>query len=85
MVTAEGGDLGYNLSMIMDGQTAWEHPMSYIPIFGDAAKFFGQAKAVYSPTFVVAGPGPVILNTFLRSQTYGRVKNTAVGCLGVRW
>lgn len=58
MVTAEGGDLYYNLGMIMDGQTGWEHPMSYVPLYGDVAKFFGQAKATYSPTFVVAGPGP---------------------------
>ncbi|MEE8583332.1 MAG: amidohydrolase family protein [Acidobacteriota bacterium] len=57
MVTAEGSDLAYNLSMIMDGQTAWEHPMSYMPVYSDAAKFFGQAKAVYSPTFIVGGPG----------------------------
>jgi Tol biopolymer transport system component len=58
MVTSEGGDLFFNLGMIMDGQTAWEHPLSYVPVYSDAAKFFGQAKAVYSPTFVVAGPGP---------------------------
>jgi Tol biopolymer transport system component/imidazolonepropionase-like amidohydrolase len=58
MVTAEGGDLFYNISMVVDGQTAWEHPLSYIPIFGDVAKFFGRAGIVYSPTFVVAGPGP---------------------------
>lgn len=32
--------------------------MSYLPLYGDVAKFFGQAKATYSPTFVVAGPGP---------------------------
>jgi Tol biopolymer transport system component len=57
MVSAEGGDLAYNLAMIMDGQTGWEHPLSYIPLYGDVAKFFGQAN-VYSPTFVVAGPGP---------------------------
>lgn len=56
MVTAEGSDLAYNLSMIMDGQTGWEHPMSYMPMYSDAARFFGQAKAVYSPTFVVGGP-----------------------------
>ena len=56
MVTAEGSDLNYNLSMIMDGQTGWEHPMSYMPMYGDVAKFFGQAEAVYSPTFVVGGP-----------------------------
>lgn len=58
MVTAEGGDLFYNLGMIMDGQTAWEHPMSYLPIYSDVATFFGRANAVYSPTLVVAGPGP---------------------------
>ncbi len=58
MVTAEGGDLYYNLGMIMDGQTGWEHPMSYVPLHGDVAKFFGQAQATYSPTFVVSGPGP---------------------------
>ncbi|MDT8340679.1 MAG: amidohydrolase family protein, partial [Longimicrobiales bacterium] len=58
MVTAEGGDLFYNLGMIIDGQTAWEHPLSYVPLFGDVTRFFGRAGIVYSPTFVVAGPGP---------------------------
>ena len=57
MVTAENGDLEYNLGMIMDGQTAFEHPISLIPIYGDVAKFFGRAKTVYSPTMVVGGPG----------------------------
>ncbi len=57
-VTAEGGDLEYNLSMIMDGHTGWEHPLSYAPIHDDAAQFFGLAKATYSVTFLVGGPGP---------------------------
>lgn len=56
MVSAEGGDLFYNLGMILDGQTAWEHSLSYIPVFSDIARFFGRAGIVYSPTFVVAGP-----------------------------
>jgi hypothetical protein len=64
MVTAEGGDLYYNLGMIMDGQTAWEHPLSYTPLYGDAAKFFGRAGVYYSPTFVVAGPGPYNIDYF---------------------
>jgi hypothetical protein len=55
-VTAEGGDLDYNMGMIMDGQTGWEHPMPYAPLYSDAAKFFGEAHAVYSPTLMVAGP-----------------------------
>jgi hypothetical protein len=58
MVTAEGGDLPYNLGMIMDGQTGWEHPLPFAPAYGDVAKFFGQSEAVYSPTFVVGGTGP---------------------------
>ena len=58
MVTSEGNDLAYNLGMIMDGQTAFEHPMSYMPIYSDVTKFFGKAKAVYSPTFIVGGAGP---------------------------
>ncbi|HEX2455556.1 MAG TPA: amidohydrolase family protein [Vicinamibacterales bacterium] len=57
-VTAEGGDLEYDLSMIMDGHTGWEHPLSYAPLYSDAAKFFGLAKAVYSVTFLVGGSGP---------------------------
>ncbi len=58
MVTGEGGDLAYNLSLIMDGQTAWEHPLSYVPMYSDVSRFFGLANTVYSPTFVVGGPGP---------------------------
>ena len=58
MVTAEGGDLFFNLGMMMDGQTGWEHPLSYVPLYSDVARFFGNAGTFYSPTFVVAGPGP---------------------------
>ena len=55
MVTAEGGDLEYNLGMIMDGHTGWEHPLGYFPIYSDVARFFGAAEAVYSVTFAVGG------------------------------
>ncbi len=58
MVTSEGSDLPYNMGMIMDGQTGFEHPMSYAPLHADAAKFFGATTAVYSPTFIVGGAGP---------------------------
>jgi Tol biopolymer transport system component/imidazolonepropionase-like amidohydrolase len=58
MVTAEGGDMLYVLTMIMDGQTGWEHPIPQVPVYDDLAQFLGRAKAHYSPTLVVAGPGP---------------------------
>lgn len=72
MVTAEGGDLFYNLGMIMDGQTGWEHPLSYVPIYRDVAAFFGQAGAVYVPTFVVAGPGPWNIEHFFAASDVWR-------------
>ena len=55
MVTGEGSDLAYNIGTTLDGQTGWEHPLSYAPLYGDVAEFFGRTKAVYSPTFVVGG------------------------------
>lgn len=58
MVTSEGSDLPYNIGMILDGQTGFEHPMSYMPLHDDAARLFGATTAVYSPTFVVGGAGP---------------------------
>lgn len=72
MVTAEGGDLFYNIGMVLDGQTGWEHPMSYIPLYGDAATFFGRAGIVYSPTFVVAGPGPYNIEHFFAESDVWR-------------
>ncbi len=56
-VTSEGGHFFEDLGMIMDGQTAFEHSFGEMPMYSDGAKFFGQAKATYSPTIVVSGPG----------------------------
>jgi hypothetical protein len=57
MVTAEGEHLDQVLSYVMDGQTGWEHLLSYTPIYSDVAKFIGAAHAFYSSTMVGAGPG----------------------------
>ncbi len=54
-VTGEGGPLYFNLGLTMDGQTGWEHPLGPLPIYKDAALFFGRAGMVYSPTVIVAG------------------------------
>ncbi|MGH7718493.1 MAG: hypothetical protein ACREON_06590, partial [Gemmatimonadaceae bacterium] len=58
MVTAENNELEYVIGMLMDGHTGFEHPMSYVPMYGDLSTFIGKANAVYSPTFMVGGPGP---------------------------
>ncbi len=57
MITGEGSDLPFNVGTAMDGQTGFEHPMSYAPLYGDVAKFFGATETVYSPTLVVGGAG----------------------------
>ena len=56
MLTGEGGSLVYNIGLILDGQTGWEHPLTYTPLYEDAARFFGRTKTAYSITFVVGGP-----------------------------
>jgi len=58
-VTGEGSsDLLHKITMLMDGQTGFEHPTPYVPLYGDVAKFFGQSHTVYSPTFTVGGTAP---------------------------
>jgi Tol biopolymer transport system component/imidazolonepropionase-like amidohydrolase len=57
METAEGSYLEQDLSYLMDGQTGWEHLLSYTPIYGDVARFVGAAGGFYSSTMVGAGPG----------------------------
>ena len=54
-MTSEGGPLYFDVGVVMDGQTGWEHLIANLPIYRDAARFFGQARAVYSPTAIVAG------------------------------
>jgi len=59
MVTGEGGSLEHDLSMVMDGQTGWEHDITHVPFYSDVAKFVAQARAVYSITLITDGPGPL--------------------------
>jgi Tol biopolymer transport system component len=54
-VTSEGGSMPTDLSMIMDGQTGWEHYLPALPLYRDVSEFVGQAHANYSPTLSVAG------------------------------
>ncbi|MCY4400636.1 MAG: amidohydrolase family protein [Gemmatimonadetes bacterium] len=58
MVTSENNDIPYTIGMIMDGQTGFEPPMTYLPMYRDLSTFLGAAEATYSPTFIVGGIGP---------------------------
>ena len=69
IVTGEGDSLEYNIGTTIDGQTGWEHPLSYAPLYGDATKFFGMAHIDYSPTFIVGGAGPWNEEYFFQRST----------------
>jgi imidazolonepropionase-like amidohydrolase len=56
-VTNEGQDLDFDAGTAMDGDTGFEHMLHYQAIYRDGIQFFAQAKAVYSPTLLVAGAG----------------------------
>jgi Tol biopolymer transport system component/imidazolonepropionase-like amidohydrolase len=56
-ITGEGGPMVFDLGVIMDGQTGWEHHVADLPIYKDVAQFAGQAGVTYSPTVSVAGHG----------------------------
>ena len=64
-VTGEGMDFAYNLSMIMDGQTAWEHPILDIPLYSDVTRFMAQAGVVYNPELITPGQGLYMLEYFM--------------------
>jgi Tol biopolymer transport system component len=68
MVTAEGSDLFYILTMVMDGQTGWEHSIPNLPLYRDASEFLGRAGAYYSATLIVGGPGPWNDGYFLQNN-----------------
>jgi Tol biopolymer transport system component/imidazolonepropionase-like amidohydrolase len=54
-VTAEGNPFHHNVGAIVDGQTGWEHFLGPVPIYRDAALFYGQAGSVYAPTLSITG------------------------------
>lgn len=65
-VTAEGGDMLYNVSLIMDGHTGWEHFIYNVPLYRDVTEFLGRAGATYSPTIALADfPHGSVLEYFL--------------------
>lgn len=67
-VTAEGGSLEYDLGMVMDGQTGFEHPLDYSPLYSDTTRFLGMAHIFYSPTAIVGGNSPWNEEYFFQSS-----------------
>ena len=84
MVTSENNDIPYTIGMIMDGQTGFEHPMTYLPMYRDLSRFLGETGATYSPTFIVGGIGPWNEEFFSPRATSGSTRSSASGCPGAR-
>jgi imidazolonepropionase-like amidohydrolase len=58
LMTAEGaGEFQTDLSMAMDGVTAFEHSLP-VELQGDAVRFLAQTGTYYTPTLIVGYGGP---------------------------
>jgi hypothetical protein len=58
LLTAEGaGELQTDLSMVIDGFTAFEHALPY-ELHDDVVQFLAHAGSYYTPTLIVAYGGP---------------------------
>ncbi|MDP1618073.1 amidohydrolase family protein [Phenylobacterium sp.] len=68
LVTGEGMDLGYNLGMIMDGQTAWEHPLLDLPLYDDVVQFVARSGTQYNPELITPGQGLYLIEYFMSEQ-----------------
>ena len=68
----------------MDGHTGWEHDLTYTPIYDDVAKFFGQARAIYSITLMTDGPGPLNEEWFWQSEDVWRIQAARVAAMAIR-
>ena len=58
LLTAEGGgEFETDLTMVLDGYTAFEHSLP-IPLYNDAAQLLAKSKTYYTPTLLVSYGGP---------------------------
>lgn len=53
-ITTENGHLLYILGQLMNGHAGWEHPLQYVPIYGDVATFVGRAAGHYSADLILS-------------------------------
>ncbi len=82
LVTAEGMDFTYDISMILDGQTAWEHPILDAPVYQDVVQFVARSGVTYNPELITSGQGRYLLEYFMaRTLQSGDAKQQ----LWVRW
>lgn len=58
MVVPEGGgNIEFDLSMILDGHTTIEHALPFAPLYKDVVTLFAKSQTAYTPTLLVAYGG----------------------------
>lgn len=58
-ITNEGaGDLKADITMALDGFTAFEHSLSIVPLYKDVIEIVARTGVTYTPTLIVAYGGP---------------------------
>lgn len=65
LVTGERMDLQYDLTMVADGQTGFEHEITYMPVQPDVLEWLAQSGTTYSPTLIAPGRGRYIRERYL--------------------
>src|SRR6185436_19535491 len=66
-ITAEGGgDWVHDLSMVMDGYTAFEHTLPIAPLYKDVIELLVQSRVHYTPTLMVTYGGEALNNYYYR-------------------
>lgn len=67
-LTAEGGGLKVQLTMILDGFTGFEHGLPVVPVYGDIIQLLARSKTTYTPTFVAGYAKPGSMDYYYASQ-----------------
>jgi Tol biopolymer transport system component/imidazolonepropionase-like amidohydrolase len=64
MITAEGGGLRVQTTMVLDGYTGFEHGIPVAPIYNDLIQLLARSHVFYTPTFVAGYAKPGAMDYF---------------------
>jgi Tol biopolymer transport system component len=67
-ITAEGGGLKVQLTMMLDGFTGFEHGIPVVPVYDDVIQLLARSKTTYTPTFVAGYAKPGSMDYYYATQ-----------------
>jgi Tol biopolymer transport system component/imidazolonepropionase-like amidohydrolase len=67
MITAEGGGLKVQTTMMLDGYTGFEHGIPVAPIYNDLIQLLARSELFYTPTFVAGYAKPGAMDYYYRT------------------